>query len=262
MTIYKNDIPILEYDDSKKSIIMPNHEELGFKLPRKCLFTFLGDALDSLAKAHKAKIVVTFKSITKLYPVYEIEYKEDKICLMQAPVGAAAAAQILDWLIAYGCEEIISTGSCGTLVDISENTFLIPCLALRDEGASYHYLAPSRYVKVNKKALRAIERTLCEHNLKYQEVMTWTTDGFYRETKYMVEYRIEEGCKVVEMECSALAAVAEFRDAIWGEILFTADSLSDVEKYDQRGFGVDSEEDALKLALDVLVNFNNKENYL
>jgi len=27
----------------------------------------------------------------------------------------------------------------------------------------------------------------------------------------MVEYRINEGCKVVEMECSALGAVAEFR---------------------------------------------------
>lgn len=257
MTIYKDDIPILEYDDSKKSIIMPNHENLQLKLPKKCLFTFLGDALDRLAKEYSATIISTFKSITKYYPVYIIEYKGEEICLMQAPVGAAASAQILDWLIAYGCEGIISTGSCGTLVDISENTFLIPCLALRDEGASYHYLAPSRYVKINEKALNAIEKTLNEHNLKYQEVMTWTTDGFYRETRDMVEYRIEEGCKVVEMECSALAAVAEFRNAIWGEILFTADSLSNVEKYDQRGFGVDSEEYALKLALDALINIGN-----
>ena len=257
MTIYKNNIPISEYDDSKKSIIMPDHEKLQLKLPKKCLFTFLGDALDRLAKEYNATIISTFKSITKYYPVYIIEYKGEEICLMQAPVGAAASAQILDWLIAYGCEEIISTGSCGTLVDISENTFLIPYLALRDEGASYHYLAPSRYVKINKKALSAIEKTLSEHNLKYQEVMTWTTDGFYRETKDMVEYRIEEGCKVVEMECAALAAVAEFRDASWGEILFTADSLSDVEKYDQRGFGVDSEEYALKLSLDALINLGN-----
>lgn len=40
MTIYKNHIPILEYDDSKKSIIMPNHENIKFNLPKKCLFTF------------------------------------------------------------------------------------------------------------------------------------------------------------------------------------------------------------------------------
>ena len=256
MAIYKNDIPILEYDDSKKSIIMPNHEELEFNFPKKCLFTFLGDALDRLAKDYNAKIVGTFKSITKYYPVYVIEYKEEEICLMQAPVGAAASAQILDWLISYGCEEIISTGSCGTLVNISENTFLVPNIALRDEGASYHYLAPSRYVKINEKALGAIEKTLADHNLKYEEVMTWTTDGFYRETREMVDYRIEEGCKVVEMECSALAAVAEFRDSIWGQILFTADSLSDVEKYDPRNFGQDSEEYALEIGLDALLNIN------
>lgn len=174
--------------------------------------------------------------------------------MVQAPVGAAASAQILDWLISYGCRQIITTGSCGTLVDIAENTFLVPYKALRDEGASYHYLPPSRFVKINPLALAAIEKTLTEHSLKYEEVMTWTTDGFYRETREMVKYRVDEGCKVVEMECSALASVAEFRDALGGQILFTADSLSDVEKYDPRGFGGDSIEYALKLALDTLIN--------
>ena len=41
-----------------------------------------------------------------------------------------------------------------------------------------------------------------------KSVKTWTTDGFYRKTKEMVMYRKEEGCKVVEMECSALTASA------------------------------------------------------
>ncbi|MFO3715901.1 nucleoside phosphorylase [Anaerococcus cruorum] len=235
---------------------MPNHANLEIKLPSKCLFTFLGDALDRLAENYKARIVTTFDSITKIYPIYIIDYKGEDISLVQAPVGAAASAQILDWLISYGCRQIITTGSCGTLVDIAENTFLVPYKALRDEGASYHYLPPSRFVKINPLALAAIEKTLTEHSLKYEEVMTWTTDGFYRETREMVKYRVDEGCKVVEMECLALAAVAEFRDVLWGQILFTADSLSDVEKYDPRGFGGDSIEYALKLALDTLLNFN------
>ncbi len=45
-----------------------------------------------------------------------LEYDPDPlavIMLMQAPVGAPAAAQILDWLIAYGVREIVSCGSCG-----------------------------------------------------------------------------------------------------------------------------------------------------
>lgn len=256
MTIFKNQYPILEYDDSEKSIILPNHENLELDLPKKCLFTFLADALDKLANDCNAHIIGTFNSISKIYPIYIINYKGEEICLVQAPVGAAASAQILDWLISYGCEQIISTGSCGVLVDIDENTFLVPTKALRDEGTSYHYLPPSRFVNINKKALKVIEKTLMSHNLKYEEVITWSTDGFYRETKDMVEYRINEGCKVVEMECSALAAVVEFRGAVWGEILFTADSLANIEKYDTREFGGDSIEYALKLSLDTLLNFD------
>ena len=43
---------------------------------------------------------------------------------------------------------------------MKENVFLIPTRALRDEGASYHYVAPSRYIDMNKQALEAIEKTL------------------------------------------------------------------------------------------------------
>ena len=53
-------------------------------------------------------------------------------------------------------------------------------------------------------------------------------DGFFREMKEKVAYRKSEGCSVVEMECSALAACAAFRSATWGMLLYTADSLADV----------------------------------
>lgn len=65
-------------------------------------------------------------------------------------MGAAAATQILDWLIGYGVHEIISAGSCGALEEFAEGTFLIPEKALRDEGTSYHYAAPSRFMEINK----------------------------------------------------------------------------------------------------------------
>lgn len=250
MGLIKNEIPILEYDTNPISVIMPNHEQLGIKLPKRCVYAFLGEQVDDFAQVNNAKVVCEFDSATKQYPIYTVNYKGEEICLVQAPVGSAPSAQILDWLISHGVENIISTGSCGVLVDIPENYFLIPASALRDEGASYHYLPPSRYVGINREALNAIESTLGEHNLDYKEVMTWTTDGFFRETRELVDYRIEEGCSVVEMECSALSAVAQFRGAIFGQILFTADSLANVEKYDPRGFGIDSYNFALKLCFE------------
>lgn len=253
MSIMKNEIPILEFDTDTTAVIMPTHEHFDLKLPKKAVYAFLGEHVDNYAQNHECKQVATFVSETKLYPVYVAEYKGEEICLCQAPVGAAAAAQILDWLIGYGVREIISGGCCGALEDFEENVFIVPTKALRDEGASYHYMAPSRYVDIDDAALKAIQRTLTEHGLKYIEVMTWSTDGFYRETKEKVAYRKEEGCAVVEMECSALAACARMRDAIWGEILFTADSLANVEAYDERGWGGDSFEYALELCLNAVV---------
>ena len=180
----------------------------------------------------------------------EVVEETQKICLVQAPVGAPAAVQILDWLISYGVREVVSAGSCGSLVDYAENVFLVPYKALRDEGTSYHYLPPSRYVDVSERSRRAILQTLQAHNLPYHEVKTWTTDGFFRETKTKVANRKQEGCAVVEMECSALAACAQMRGIVWGEILYTADTLHDVENYDERNWGGDSKAYALELCIE------------
>ena len=191
--------------------------------------------------------------MTKRYPIYIAKHKGEEITLCEAPVGAAASAQILDWLIGYGVRKIISTGSCGALESFEEGTFLVPYKALRDEGASYHYAPPSRFMEISEIARQAIKEAILAHNMKYQEIITWSTDGFFRETKSKIAYRKSEGCAVVEMECSALAACASLRGATFGMILYTADSLADVDKYDERSWGSNSCEYALTLALDAVI---------
>ena len=253
MSITKNEIPILEFDSEQTAVVAPTHEKLDLHLPEKCVFAFLGEYIDEYARKAKARKVSEYVSATKSYPVYITEHKGEEVVLCQAPVGAAAAAQILDWLIGYGVREIISAGSCGALETFPESTFLVPNRALRDEGASYHYAPSSRFMEISEKARKAIEETVTQHGMKYQEVVTWSTDGFYRETKEKVAYRKSEGCSVVEMECSALAAVSAFRGATWGMILYTADSLADVDRYDERNWGGNAYEYALTLCLDAVV---------
>ena len=249
--IQKHAIPILEFDDNPQAVIMPNHEGLDLQLPKNCIYAFLEEEIDRYAQEVGAKCVGEFISATKTYSVYVMDYKGEKVCLAQAPVGSAPAAQFMDWLI-YGVEKIISTGTCGVLTNIEENAFLVPVRALRDEGASYHYAPPSRYMDVNVQAISAIEQVLEQLGIPYEEVMTWSTDGFYRETAEKVAYRKEEGCVVVEMECAALAAVAQLRGAVWGELLFTADSLADLDNYDQRDWGAEAFDKALELCLEIV----------
>ncbi len=250
--IQKHAIPILEFDDNPQAVIMPNHEGLDLQLPKKCIYAFLEEEIDRFAQEVEAECVGEFVSATKTYPVYVMSYKGEEVCLAQAPVGSAPAAQFMDWLLGYGVEKIISTGTCGVLSNIEENAFLVPVRALRDEGASYHYASPSRYMDVQIEAISAIEQVLEQRGIPYEEVMTWSTDGFYRETAEKVAYRKEEGCAVVEMECAALAAVAQLRGVIWGELLFTADSLADLDNYDQRDWGAEAFEKALELCLEIV----------
>lgn len=252
MGIQKHEIPILEYDCEQTAVIQPDHERLAMRLPERAVFAFLGEAVEDYATAHGAKIVGKFVSITKEYPVYLLEADDEQIALVEAPVGAPAAVQILDWLIAYGARKILSCGSCGVLQDMDENLFLIPSRALRDEGSSYHYLPPSRYVEIPEPARAALRKTLEGRGLPFTEITTWTTDGFFRETRAMVEYRKEEGCAAVEMECAALAACAQFRGATFGELLYTADTLADVERYDERDWGAGSINTALGLCIEAV----------
>ena len=179
----------------------------------------------------------TVETITKNYPIYVLEENGVSFTLVQAPLGASASAQILDGLIACGCKKIISAGSCGVLVDIEENEFLIPKKALRDEGTSYKYLPAERYIELDAEMLKALQSFMTQHKIPYRECTTWTTDGFFRETADMIYYRKEEGCDCVEMECAALAACAKKRGAQFGQFFFTADSLANLDQYDERGWG-------------------------
>lgn len=251
MPLYKNTLPILEYDDEQRAVITPDHEHLS-PLPERAVFAFLGDEIERFAVERQLPVISQFETITKTFPVWKMDYKGKELALCQAPLGSAAAVQFMDWLIGYGVKNIICAGSCGTLLPLEENELLIPVEALRDEGASYHYLPPSRTVTANPAAVSALEQALLLHKLPWKRCKTWTTDGFFRETKALVEYRKEEGCSVVEMECAGLMACAQFRGAAFGQLLYTADSLANVEQHDMRSFGEASVPVALQICLDAV----------
>lgn len=250
--IHKNELPILEYDPDSTEVLKPNHSAEHLALPEKCIFAFLGETVEDYALENDASIVEHFETTTKTYPIYVIHQGALTFCLCQAPLGASAAAQLLDFLISCGCRKIISAGSCGVLTDLDENEFLVPVRAMRDEGTSYHYLPASRFIHLDPAAVGSIEQTFYTLKIPFRECTTWTTDGFFRETRDMVEYRKAEGCSTVEMECAALAACARKRGAVFGQILYTADSLANVCAHDERDWGRSSLRKALEICIAVL----------
>lgn len=231
---------------------MPEKESKPF--PKKAAFLFLEDETEKYALSHGGEEIGQFVTIMKTFIVYKINYKGEEICICQAPLGAPAAVSVMEYLIANGVEQIIACGTCGALVELEEHGFIIPTKAVRDEGTSYHYIEAGREIELNKKAIDAITFMMKKKGIRYQYGKVWTTDGFFRETSAMVEKRKKEGCIVVDMECSALAAAAEFRGICFGQILFTADTLAD-DSHDARDWGYSVFSEALKLAMEAILYY-------
>lgn len=250
MNIKSELFPILERDEEKEALLMPEKEKTPF--PKKAAFLFLEDETEKYALSHGGVKIGEFVTIMKTIVVYKLNYKGEEICICQAPLGAPAAVSVMEYLIANGVTQIIGCGTCGALVELEEHAFVIPTEAVRDEGTSYHYLEAGREIQLDERAIKAICTMMEKSGIRYQLGKAWTTDGFFRETAQMVEKRKEEGCIVVDMECSALAAVAKFRNVNFGQILFTADTLAD-GKHDARDWGFSVFSQALQLAMEAIL---------
>jgi uridine phosphorylase len=258
MAIIKNEFPVLEYDDVKIPIILPNRNKNNH-FPVLCFMTYFGEVLELYLKNIPNKIIGIYRSEMREFPIWEINYKGFDICLVQAVVGSSSIAMMTDFLYGGGVKKIILSGSCGVLSDIVAGHVIIPTTALRDEGTSYKYLPPHREIQINIKAIDAIKSVLEKENIKYITCKTWTTDAFYMETKDMVNYRKLEGCMVVEMECAAIASVAEYRGMEFGQLLYSGDIVSNAKAYDDRKWykNISAREKLFSLSLEVLYGLGN-----
>ena len=68
--------------------------------------------------------------------------------------------------------------------------------AIRDEGFSYHYIEPSRYIYVDTKVNDKIIKYLSDNQVPYIKGLVWTTDAIFRETKDKVALRKAEGARL------------------------------------------------------------------
>ncbi|MGA2504641.1 MAG: nucleoside phosphorylase [Anaerolineales bacterium] len=225
----KEQYPILEFDETQVAKIEPSASHKKNKGYEYCVITFFREVLEAMEKDGCIKVVKYLNCETMDVPIYEMEYMGKKVHLSLGYLGAAGSAALLEELIAYGFTKFIVCGSTGVLrKNIAVGHLIIPISAIRDEGVSYHYLAPAREVECNPEVVEKIEEEFNRSRIDYIKAKTWTTDAFYRETEKKVELRKSEGCVTVEMEAAAFFAVARFRNVKLGQILYGGDDLSAV----------------------------------
>ncbi|SLM32671.1 putative purine nucleoside phosphorylase [Desulfamplus magnetovallimortis] len=187
-------------------------------------------------------------------------------------LGSPSAAMILESLITKGASRVVVVGWCGSLSDdLRAGDILIPDSAISDEGTSRNYMEMPQSDDCEKfcgnglkkvsdfptvwpssTLSQTLKASLEEHGIECKTGKVWTTDAIYRETRRKVDFFAKMGAVAVEMECSALFAVARYRKIDLASILIVSDTLSKEEW--EPGFKAKRFKESRRKVLDMILN--------
>ncbi|MCP3943705.1 MAG: nucleoside phosphorylase [Desulfobacteraceae bacterium] len=177
-------------------------------------------------------------------------------------IGAPYGVMLLESLIARGARNIIVLGWCGAITsDLACGDLLIPDHAIVDEGTSCNYkvLDPDLPCSTPDKTLSdGLSAHLKAEGLNVHRHPIWTTDAIYRETFQKLAWFKDRGARAVEMECSALFAVAEYRKVNITALLIVSDSLASGSGDWNPGFRKKTFKTARKSACKSVMSFAEK----
>lgn len=225
--------PILEFEEEEVAKIEPSALARE-KLPsNKLVITFFGEVVEELWLQEKIEMI---RIIGGENPLNVYKFVDSDVLLIHGKVGCPACGGDLELLHAYGINKVMFCGGGGVLdKDISVGKILVVDGAIRDEGFSYHYIKPSRYIYTDKETTNKIANYLETQKIEYIRGLTWTTDAIFRETEQRIKKRKEEGAKMVEMEQAGCIAVSQFRGFKYGALIYGGDDVSG-DEWDRRGW--------------------------
>lgn len=245
-----------QFDPEKRAIINPS--DIVASLPQfpKTVVTCFARATFARILAEVPHRQIAKTSVANLeIPIYELDFHGEKIGFFNSYVGASGCVAILEDIIAMGAENILVFGTCGVLdSSIKETSIIIPTSAIRDEGTSYHYAPPTSEIALNHTYRKQFKQFLDAQNISYTEGKVWTTDGIYRETHQKTANRKTQGAIAVDMECSAIAAFANFRKINHFQFFYSADNL-DAETWEPRTLANDADLERKDRIASIALNF-------
>lgn len=126
--------------------------------------------------------------------------------------GSSIAACMTERLRVYGAKVIIRIGTCGALSrSVKLWTPIVTTACFSSEGTSGHYL-PNGYPILSDVNLNSLLiKKMTKANIDYQQGITITTDGRWREDPVLLKSLSKLGVMSIEMETAAILSVCQFR---------------------------------------------------
>jgi uridine phosphorylase len=224
--------PLFEFEESQTAVINPPMRRRVDNFPELAVACWFGDVQRKRFAEQEPIYRIPFEHGD--HEVHVVEHLGKRIAVFNPGVGAPAAATSLEDVIGLGAKKIIGCGGAGIVKNgFDVGHIIVPTGAVRDEGTSHHYQPVDVAVVPHPLAVQAIDAELLAAGVPHDKGLTWTTDAIFRETPEKVARRREQGCISVEMEASAMFAVAMFRGAVYGQLLYAGDDVS-AQTWDHR----------------------------
>ncbi|MHC4689841.1 MAG: nucleoside phosphorylase [Planctomycetota bacterium] len=194
---------------------------------------------------------------------YLVQYKDSRILVLKVPgFGAPTAVMTLEELIAFGIKKFINIGTAGGLQQNMNIGDIVICeRAIRDEGASDHYLPVEKYAFSCPELTEGLCTAFERKGIQYSKGASWTTDAPYRETIGELRQYCADGVTTVEMETSALFAVGAYRGVSVSAVFAISDIL--LEENWNQGYHSEEKLESLKqifeVALEAIANNNRNK---
>ncbi|MBR9705884.1 nucleoside phosphorylase [Candidatus Pacearchaeota archaeon] len=194
-------------------------KKLPKDIPKKYILIYTSSVSKYFKRKYKPNKV---KELSK--PLYDFYWYGDIGIIDVKGIGSPCVITVLERLITFGGKYFLSLGYAGGL---HKQGFFLCQKALRDEGTSYHYAPHGHYSFPDKWLTKKLSKSLTESGINYSDCVTWTTDAFYRETSEEVERYSKKGISTVEMEASALFAVAKVKKVKMASAFIVSDILTE-----------------------------------
>ena len=200
-------------------------------------------------------VVVSVPSENGPFPIFELTAATGPVWVFHPPVGAAMSAAGLELLVASGVDRVIACGGAGNLEGgRALGHVVVPTAAVRDEGASFHYLPPSRTVDASPAGVAAVIAASESAGVPFRDRAD-VDDGRAvpgdpgqgrGPPRRGLPHRRDGGRRPVR-------AVAQSRGVTIGQLLYAADDLSG-DEWDHHGWDKDrtGRERLFDLALDAV----------
>jgi len=161
--------------------------------------------------------------------LYELKKPKNKIGIMTGfGGGSPMTVELAEEFAAMGVKCMILMTWGGLLQpDLQAGDIIVIDKAIRDEGTSYHYLPPGKYIEANATLANQLEKAIATRGGTCTRGCTWTTDAPFRETVNEIQEYQAEGVKTVEMESAGLFTIGQIRHIPTASVVVGMDQLAE-----------------------------------